>query len=110
VTSDELSRALARISENYAPNGRANQQTWDCEDGWYVIYTTSRVEGGPDDGKFLAMAYKPVGKGSRTGQAAEWVCVYRRAFARRNKAKERAVELYCQHSPKWAERHGKGKG
>jgi hypothetical protein len=88
-------------------SGSARQCQWLAEDGWLIIYTTSRVEGGPDHGKFLAMAYKPVGKGSRGGKATaeQWHLVYRRPFTKRKDAKARATALYYQHSPKAKARH-----
>jgi hypothetical protein len=109
--SAELMRALERMDVDYAPLGRVeHQREWACEDGWYVFYTTSKVIGGSHDGKFLVQAFKPVGKGSRSGKgkAEQWVEAYSRAFVKRQAAKNRALELFAQHSPKWAARHGRG--
>ena len=104
--SDELRRVLARMDADYAPLGRVeHQQYWECEDGWHVAYTTSKVIGGQYDGKFLVQAFKPVGKGARSGKAEEFVQVYARPFAKRNVAKARAIDLYKIHSPKWAAKH-----
>jgi O-acetyl-ADP-ribose deacetylase (regulator of RNase III) len=104
--SAELDRALARMeADARARDGVASQAEWHAEDGWVIIYTTSRVEGGPHAGKFVTQAFRPVGKGARTGQAATVKQVYRREFSTRKAAKARAVALYRQHSPKWAARH-----
>jgi hypothetical protein len=84
-------------------DGTARQTHSICEDGSVVTYTTSRVEGGPHDGKFLAMLYRPRGKGARSGNASEHVRTYIRAFSTRKAAKARAIELYA----KWAARHGR---
>lgn len=73
------------------------QALWQCKDGWLAGYTTTRVVGGPHDGKFLVMAYKPVGKGARSGKAEEFVMVYERSFVKRKDAKARAMELWEKH-------------
>ena len=80
--------------------GSASQAMWACKDGWRVAYTTTRVKGGPQQirGRFAAMAYKPVGRGARSGKAQEWKRVYLRGFATRKSAKRRAEQLYDQHS------------
>lgn len=90
-------------------DGAARQTQWEAEDGWIIVYTTSRVEGGPHHGKFVTQALKPKGKGARSGKAKMWVEAYRRAFSTRKAAKARAIALYAQHSPKWAARHGYSK-
>lgn len=101
--SEALARALARMEIDYAPLGRvAGQVYWECEDGWHVAYTTTKVQGGPYDGKYLVQAFRPVGKGARTGKAETWEQAYARAFVKRKMAKERATELYFKHSPKRA--------
>lgn len=89
--------------------GSARQTHWTCEDGWIVGYSTERVSGGPPDirGKFVAMAYRPIGKGSRSGDATRWKRVYLRGFAKRKTARARAEALYYAHSPKTAERAGR---
>lgn len=79
-------------------DGAARQALWGCKDGWIVGYTTTRVVGGPHDGGFVAMAYKPTGKGARTGKATEHQRVYIRRFATRKAARARAERLYDQHS------------
>lgn len=90
----------------FAPDGLARHTTWTCEDGWLVGYTTERIRHGRNDGKFAVMAYRPRGKGARTGRAETWQRVYFRTFAKRKTAKARALKLYAQHSPKWARRNG----
>lgn len=101
--SDELARALARMEVDYAPLGRVEHQVyWECEDGWHVSYTSSKVIGGPYDGKFLVQAFRPVGKGSQSGKAESWVESYVRAFTKRKLAKARAEALFFKHSPKRA--------
>lgn len=81
-------------------NEAKNIALWQCPDGWVVGYTTSRVERGPDAGRFVAVAYKPVGKGARSGKAEKLVMVYERAFSTRKAAKARAEALYGKHSAK----------
>ena len=56
---------------------------WECKDGWIVGYTTSRVLRGPHVGKFVTVAYKPIGKGARSGTADLHQMVYERAFTNR---------------------------
>lgn len=107
--SDELNRALARMEVDYAPLGEVERfQEWVCEDGWHIRYTTTKVIGGPYDGKFLVQGFKPVGKGSKSGKAETWVEAYSRAFVKRNAAKARAMKLYGEHSPKWSAKYGRG--
>lgn len=98
---------LARLFEEHAArrDGTARQCHWQAEDGWIVTYTTSRVNGGPFHDKFAVFAYKPIGRGARTGKASRWEAVYKRGFASRKSAKRRAVALYRQHSPKWSAAH-----
>ncbi len=115
MTDHELGEAIAAElmrsdPETYialmSPRGLADQTRWRCEDGWVVGYTTSRIEGGPDDGRFAAMAYKPIGTGSRSGKASEWRLTYWRAFAKRKTARARAEQLFYRHSPRLAARRG----
>ena len=104
-------RLLEQDFETYAPmfmpDGSARQRQWDAEDGWIIVYTTERVDRGRWAGKFVTMAYRPEGKGSRTGNAERWRRVYARAFATRKAAKARATELYADHSPKWQAKYGR---
>lgn len=92
-----------------SPRGTASHTQWTCEDQWIVGYTTERISqsrGGVNDGKFAAMAWRPVGKGSQSGKAREWKMVYFRTFAKRKSARARAETLYYRHSPRRAKRHG----
>lgn len=89
----DLTKGLA------ARDGTARQAGWDCEDGWYVVYTTTRVRGGPHDGKFVAQLFKP--NKART----QWREVKRVQRSKRNLAKAQALRWYRAHSPKWAARH-----
>jgi hypothetical protein len=83
-------------------SGSARQTLWTAPDGWVVGYTTEAVRGGPEQfrGKFVTLAYKPVGKGARSGRgkAHEWTLVYKRGFTKRRLARARAEALYSQHS------------
>lgn len=89
-----------------ARDGTAAQRQWHAEDGWIIIYTTSRVKGGPHNGKFVVQALRPYGKGARTNPD-RWREAYRRQFSTRKAAKARALDLYAKHSPKWAARAGR---
>lgn len=106
----EIARRIQQRIEAalFAMDGAAQQAEWHCEDGWVVIYTTTRVKGGPHDGKFLCQAFKPTGKGARGGRGAadEWVQTYRREFSTRKAAKARAIALYARHSPRWSDKEG----
>jgi hypothetical protein len=100
--SDVTNSAWIRLNRMWAEmeaeqNGSANQVHWRCGDGWIVGYTTERVTGGPHDGKFVAMAFKPYGKGART-DPQQWKRVYTRAFAKRKTARARAEAMYDQHA------------
>lgn len=86
----------------FAPDGLARHVNWQCGDGWLVGYTTSRIRHGRNDGKFAAFAYKPRGKGARSGKATSFERVYLRAFAKRKTARARAETLYWQHTKKKA--------
>jgi len=89
--------------------GYERSQQWLCEDGWIVEYTTTKVEGGPHDGKYVVMAYKPYGKGARGGRktAQQWKRTYIRGFAKRKSARARAEALYWPHNPTRAAKYGK---
>ena len=82
----------------YSPGGEARHVLWDCKDGWMVGYTTERIRGGPFDGKFAVMAYRPIGKGSQSGKAQEWKRVVFSKCATRKRARERAEILYRKHN------------
>lgn len=87
-------------------DGTASQAQWSCEDGWIVSYTTERIKGGPFDGRFAVMVYKPIGRGARTNKAHEWQRVSFTGYAKRRTARARADAIYYKHSPKAAIRHG----
>ena len=89
------------------PDGSAAQRQWNAEDGWIIVYTTERVDRGRWAGKFVTMAYRPEGKGARTGKAEQWRRVYARAFSARKAAKNRALDLYADHSPKFLAKNGR---
>lgn len=98
VTDDPVVARMLRELE-----GRTGyERIWECEDGWRVIYSTERISEGPYAGKFLCLAYKPVGPGSRSGRdnAGKWKRVYIRDFRTRKSARARALDLYYTHSPK----------
>lgn len=101
--SEEFAQWFARNAHRFAPrepdlNEADRVALWQCPDGWIVGYTTTRVERGPDAGRFVAVAYKPVGKGARSGRAEQHVMTYQRAFSTRQAAKARAEALYAQHA------------
>jgi len=104
----EMTETTRRLNELWG-SLMAEQDGWarqaffpTCADGWLVGYTTERVHDGPPAirGKFVAMAYKPVGKGARGGRktAQSWERVYQRAFVQRKAARARAETMYRQHS------------
>lgn len=102
--SAELNRAMAKMLDpsDYAaltnPDGLARQQLWQARDGWIVGYTTERIRGGRFAGAFAVLAYRPVGKGSRTGKPEEWQRVTFSRCATRRRARERAETLYERHN------------
>lgn len=109
LTGERVARRLLELDYDtfapmFMPDGSARQRQWTAEDGWIIVYTTERVDRGRWAGKFVTMAYRPEGKGSRTGKASSWRRVYARPFATRAAAKRRAMDLYAEHSPKWAAR------
>lgn len=91
----------------FTDRGAATWAEWEAEDGWLISYTTSRIVGGAFDGKFIALAHKPVGEGARSGRGKTTALVhaYSRAFSTRKAAKARAVAMYRKHSPRWAAKH-----
>jgi hypothetical protein len=97
--SAQLSAVLNRMEAERV--GTARQSLWTAEDGWLVGYTTSRIVGGPFNGKFATMVYKPVLPHSGQG----WERVYYVAASTRKLAKSRAIKHYAKHSPKWAKRN-----
>lgn len=80
----ESNPSLRRLFEVREPRYRYWQHA-----GWMYCWTTERV-----NGKFVAMAYRPEGKGSRTGKASQWRMVKEVSFVNRNKAKARARQWY----------------
>lgn len=57
------------------------------------------VEKNPGDGRYASFVYKPVGKGSRSGEATRWTLVETGRWkvvehAKRKTAKARALRLY----------------
>lgn len=99
IAVDLLDRDYDLWSPMFMPLGTARQQKWMCGDGWFVAYTTERVKGGPFDGRFAVLLYKPIGKGARGGprKAQEWKLVYKRGFSKRKLARARAEALWFQH-------------
>lgn len=97
--SAELNAALARMWDQYLgdQDGRARQAYWQAPDGWIIVRTTSRVEGGPHDGKWVVQLMRPHGKGARSGSGTEWRETYRRAYATRKSMNARARKLWEQH-------------
>lgn len=83
-------------------DGSARQCQWACEDDWYVIYTTTRVQGGKHHGSFVAQLMKPIKK---DGKVVGWKQDDRRVCSTRREAKDRALKWYREHSPKWDARH-----
>lgn len=78
-------------------DGVARQAQWECEDGWIVIYTTSRVVGGKHDGSFIAQLLRP--------EKGGWVQDDRRVCDKRSEAKARAIGWFRTHSPRWDASH-----
>lgn len=110
---DDIARKLLELDyEGFAPlfmpDGSARQTQWSAEDGWLIVYTTERVDRGRWAGRFVTMAYRPEGKGARSGKAERWRRVYARPFSTRKAAKARAIALYRKHSPKWDARNPTG--
>jgi hypothetical protein len=106
VFSDSVVKAMAEtwsegeMAAFFSPRGLARHTLWECDDGWIVGYTTERIKGGSGDGKFAAMAYKPVGKGARSGDPSEHEMNYWRLFSTRKAARARADKMYDQHNAK----------
>lgn len=97
--SPELRAALNRMWESHLRerDGVARIVYWQAPDGWIIARTTTRVEGGPHDGKWVVQLMRPHGKGARSGSGTEWRETYRRAFATRKAMNARARALYVQH-------------
>lgn len=100
MDQDFIERLEARLEPALRQrDGIARLAEWHCEDGQVVRYTTSRVQGGPHDGRFLAQLFAPEADG------LEYVEASRREFATRKAAKAQALRWYRKHSPKWSRRH-----
>lgn len=99
--SSELEAALARMTAALPSRwGSAPHTLWrTCRDGWVIGYTTGRIQGGPHDGRFATLVYRPVGKGSRGGRATaqEWELAKLQPAATRKLARARGVRLFRQH-------------
>lgn len=109
VTADQMEPGMERVAELLSRalarrDGSARQAFWQCEDGYIVSYTTTRVNGGPFHNKWVVQLYRPVGKGSRTNPE-QWKVTYRQGYATRKTTRSRAFSLYYRHSPKAAARH-----
>lgn len=94
---------LDRIAESMpSPLGKGDIRYYrTCRDGWTIARSFGRVVGGKHHGKYLVLAYKPVGPGSRSRNprrtAAEWALAYSRGFASRKASISRAETLFLQH-------------
>jgi hypothetical protein len=103
----ELHSARTMDDEQFArvfsPEGLARHTDWQCEDGWIVSYTTSRIRAGRLDGLFAVMVYEPR---REKGKITRWERVRLDRCDTRKEAKERALAFYYEHSPKTAKRHG----
>jgi hypothetical protein len=91
----------------YSPEGLAPTCDWQAEDDWIVSYTTKRIRGGTLGGAFAVFVYRPIGPGSRSGNAKRWQREQTITTGTRREAKERAVAIYYAHSPIKAAKHGK---
>jgi hypothetical protein len=91
----------------YSPEGLAPTCDWQAEDDWIVSYTTKRIRGGTLGGAFAVFVYRPIGPGSRSGNAERWQREQTITTGTRREAKERAVAIYYAHSPIKAAKHGK---
>lgn len=63
---------------------------WTDPRGYRYCWTTERLS----DGKFAAFAYRPVGKGSRSGKATKLKKVREVRFRTRRQAKQRAADWF----------------
>lgn len=121
MTTDEVAtRIFERIASSmddeafiavFSPDGLASTAQWHAEDDWLIEYTTTRIRGGRLDGLFSVMVFKPIGKGSKAGRkgaASRWERVRLERCKTRREARGRAEDHYYAHSPKLAEKHGRG--
>jgi hypothetical protein len=98
------------VEEYSDPEVRVTQ--WLCEDGWIVGYSMERygtldqpvrAPGSPRlnvSGLYAMHVYRPVGKGSRSGNYQEWKLVTLAPTASRSKARLWAKQQYWAHNPK----------
>ena len=86
----------------FSPEGLAPTAAWQTEDDWLVEYTTKRIRAGKLDGLFAVMVFKPKGQGRKR----VWERVRLDRCDTRREAKQRALAVYYEHSPKAAARHG----
>lgn len=101
MTADlsDVNRRLGQMFDDYLRerDGVARLSYWQCPDGWMIVRTTTRVQGGPHDGKWVVQLMRPHGKGARSGKASEYRETYRRAFSTRKAMSNRADALWRQH-------------
>lgn len=57
---------------------------------WMYCWTTEKM----GDGKYAAFIYKPIGKGSQSGNARRWEMVKEIHFTKRSTAKARALKWF----------------
>ena len=111
--SEEFAEWFARNAHRFEyPDPTVNEAKhialWQCPNGWIVGYTPGRVEKGPATGKFVTVAYKPIGRGARSGDAAKHAMAYERAFTTRKAAKAHAETLYTKHNTPPAQQATRG--
>ena len=86
----------------FSPEGLARTRQWQTEDDWIIEYTTSRIRAGALDGLFATLVFKPEG----SGRKRVWRRVRIYECDTRKEAKQLALRLYYEHSPKAAAKHG----
>ncbi len=71
---------------------------WEDERGWMYGWTTEKM----GDGKYAAILFKPVGKGSRSGRrkVERWQKVREVHFVKRSGAKARAAKWFNTRNKK----------
>lgn len=87
-----------KFAAAFSPLGLAPTCDWQTEDDWIVAYTTKRIRAGKLDGLFAVLVYEPRDGG--------WERVRVDRCDTRREAKQRALAVYYEHSPKRAARHG----
>lgn len=88
---------------SHFPGGSCGVRAWLAEDDVYVAYSTSAIVGGPHHGKFFVQTF---GLHVPEDGFSVRTTTYERTFSRRSTAKARALQIYADHSPKWARRNG----